>query len=126
MGPLAGAGVLAMGVGIDVDHLVDHAWTAWRGERSHFFAPLHGWELATLALAVGIAMRRRAAGPLVVGVAIGWWVHLIQDTVSNRPAHLGAYSLAYRIRHRFGREITGWGDHTNFHGWSGKPWYTWF
>ncbi len=176
-GPLAAAGALAAGVLIDVDHLVDYALTRLRRERSHYVAPLHGWELAALvsALAAGAALARAALpargtleprcpgaegadhaargrwlwtwatghAPLTgranalgrgerwlwawaTGLALGWWLHLIQDVVSNRPRHPGVYSLLYRLRGGFRRELTGWGEHTNFHGWSDLPWYRWF
>jgi hypothetical protein len=157
-GPLAAAGALAAGVLIDADHLVDYALTRLRRERSHYVAPLHGWELAALvsALAAGAALARmveatpdpgaprlrfpgvEAAGHVAhrrwrrwlwawaAGLALGWWLHLIQDVVSNRPRHPGVYSLLYRLRGGFRRELTGWGEHTSFHGWSDLPWYRWF
>jgi hypothetical protein len=50
----------------------------------------------------------------------------VQDLLTNRPRHAGAYSLLYRMRYGFRREATGWGEHTNFHGWSSRPWYEWF
>jgi hypothetical protein len=148
------AGAIAGGLLIDADHLVDYGWTWLTGERRHFFAPLHGWELS-LALALGawwaereakkadvlpdcwaprlsfVGERlgadqlRRGAG-LLAGLAAGSGVHLLHDLVSNRPAHAGAYSLLFRVWHRFERNAVGWSEHPDFHGWSGKPWYHWF
>jgi hypothetical protein len=150
-GPLSAAGVLVTGVFIDLDHLVDYAWTRLRGARSHYFAPLHGWELAAaVTVWSAVALRnpearpllpdrlvrhrslqerlanRQTLGGLLAGLAAGWLVHLAQDVVSNRPRHPLVYALVYRMRHGFRREATGWGEHTNFHGWSNLPWYQWF
>lgn len=178
-GAAGGAGMLAGSVLIDADHLVDYAWTRWRGERNHFIAPLHGWEVALALSALAIwalapasvhflsgsggeaanSSRRKATaagtraresrrhlgaappgtpsgrrgrpsraifGALVAGAAAGWWLHLVQDLLTNRPQHAGAYSLVYRLWHRFRREPAGWSTHTSFHQWSGEPWYRWF
>ena len=145
-GAAAVVGLFASGVLLDADHLADYAWTRWRGQRSHYLAPLHGWELAAAAAALAALLpapgpydrapdriirrdgraRRRWLPALVAGLAVGWWIHLIQDVLTNRPQHAGVYSLAYRAWHGFRREITGWGEHTRFHGWSNRPWYTWY
>jgi hypothetical protein len=148
-GPAA-LGAVATGTLVDLDHLVDYAWTRLRGARSHYFAPLHGWELAlaisVLALVAGrtaaadmglpdkLARRRGLAGALgragggglLAGLGAGLWLHLVQDLLTNRPAHAGVYALTYRLRHGFKREATGWGNHSDFHWWSDKPWYRWF
>jgi hypothetical protein len=145
------AGALAAGTLVDLDHLVDYAWTRLRREKSHYIAPLHGWELAlgtsALALWAQRAARAHASPPdtvvrpryglagalgqtwaagLVTGLAAGLWLHLVQDLLTNRPRHAGVYALSYRLRHGFKREVTGWGEHTKFHGWSHLPWYKWF
>src|SRR5687767_10971328 len=96
---------MAAGVLIDGDHLVDYAWTRVRGEKSHFLAPLHGWELA-IALSVAAAkVRRRAereavpgrwlgyrrgevrnwqgAAAVLTGAMVGMWVHLALDVIGN-------------------------------------------
>jgi hypothetical protein len=150
----AAAATVATGVFVDLDHLVDFAWTRLRGTRNHFLAPLHGWEvaLALSALAAGVgahrdaecagppgcasarkggerpatAISRLAAGGVLAGLCAGLWLHLIQDLLTNRPRHAGTYSLLYRARHGFTREATGWGEHPDFHGWSSRPWYSWF
>jgi hypothetical protein len=148
------AGAVAGGLLIDVDHLVDYGWTRLSGKRTHFFAPLHGWELS-LALAgaawwlqreadeaqarpdswtphltivgnvLGPRWERRFAA-FLGGLAAGSTLHLVQDIISNRPAHPGTYSLLFRIWRRFDRHGVGWGEHPDFHGWSGLPWYRWF
>src|SRR5688572_23487263 len=147
-GFLGAAGVMAAGVLIDGDHLADYAWTKVRGEKSHFLAPLHGWELA-IALSVAAAkVRGRAereavpgrwlgyrqgemrdwqgAAAVLTGARVGMWVHLALDVIGNRPKHLGVYSLAYRAGHGFRREGTGWSEETGFHYWSELPWWRWW
>lgn len=150
----AAAGTVAAGVFVDLDHLVDFAWTRLRGTRNHYLAPLHGWELA-LALSALVAragaapraigtgatacagaaqrkghraagFKRVAASGVLFGLCAGLWLHLIQDLLTNRPRHAGTYSLLYRAWHGFTREATGWGEHPDFHGWSSRPWYSWF
>ena len=148
------AATVATGVFVDLDHLVDFAWTRLHGSRNHFLAPLHAWELALAlsALAAGAGAPRDAegAGPpdcagvrrggerpavactrllargVLIGLCAGLWLHLIQDLFTNRPRHAGTYSLLYRAWHGFTREATGWGEHPDFHGWSSRPWYSWF
>lgn len=150
-GIFGAAAALAGGLLVDLDHLVDYAWTRWRGEKSHYLAPFHGWEVAgALSLLAMTAMRAVSARrPLpdsflprrnwlsqalgrswlaasLSGLAAGLWLHLLHDVVSNRPKHAGVYSLVFRIRHGFRREITGWDEGTGFHNWSYLPWYRWF
>jgi len=118
-GPAA-LGAVAGGVLIDVDHLIDYAWTRAKGEKSHYLAPFHGWEVA-VALTL-FAGRSRA----VAGLAAGVWLHLVVDVIGNRPKHPGVYSLLYRARHGFRREATGWTVEKGFHFWSELPWYRWW
>lgn len=145
----AGAlGALAAGVMIDGDHLVDYAWTRISRERNHFLAPLHGWEVAlglTLLASKARRLAERQAVPgrwlghtreqagtpqlvaaALTGASLGMWLHLALDVLGNRPKHVGVYSLAYRARHGFRREKTGWSEETGFHYWSELPWYRWW
>ena len=145
-GPAAGLGAMCGGMLIDGDHLLDYAWTRARDERSHYLAPLHGWEVV---LGMGWVARhavdraRRRAVPdhvirrerfldspsgaaALMGVAVGMAVHLVVDLVGNRPHHPWVYSLLYRIRHGFKREATGWSEQTGFHNWSALPWHQWW
>lgn len=146
--PAAG-GVFLGGLLIDADHLADYLWTRVQGEKSHYLAPFHGWELAAaLTLLAGIAVQRAARAPLpdhvvrpagagrvlaqpgvagaLVGIAAGMWLHLGQDLATNRPRHAGVYSLLYRLHHGFRRDITGWHEGTGFHSWTHLPWYRWY
>jgi hypothetical protein len=145
-GPMAAAGALCGGLLIDADHLLDYAWTRVRNEKSHYLAPLHAWELV---LALGVAGRtavqraRRRAVPdrwvgqerlidspgvaaALVGLALGMGFHLVVDVVGNRPEHPWVYSLAYRLRHGFKREATGWTEQGGFHDWSALEWHEWW
>jgi hypothetical protein len=151
LGMAAAAGAVASGVLIDADHLVDYLWTRWRQQKSHYFAPLHAWELATAALvlaalawqagadgkprAAAVQGRRRRparylpvrrARALLTGLAAGWWLHLVQDVLTNRPEHWGTYTLFFRASRGFARHATGWASHRSFHDWSHRPWYEWF
>lgn len=122
-----------MGIFIDGDHLIDWAWMRVTGQRDRFLAPLHAWELLGLSAGLAWWLRRRpAATPIahelprmVAGLTFGWWLHLTQDMVFNRPDHAGAYSLIYRIWQGFDRDRTGWGNHKTFHQWGHAPWWTW-
>lgn len=143
-GTPAALAAIAGGVFIDADHLVDFAWTRWRGARSHYLAPLHGWEIAGLLTALALfwpraeplpdrfeqsPLRRapasRLPAPILAGIAAGVWLHLVHDLVSNRPRHPGVYSLLYRLKHGFTRESTGWANNPKFHKWSDDAWYRW-
>ncbi len=149
-GRAAGAGFLLTGIFVDFDHLADYVWVRWQGQRNHFLAPLHAWELViaggTYALwrqrqrpaaahpcvpvppddipPVG-APRRRWKDDLFSGLVAGLLFHLVQDMLTNRPRHPGVYALTYRIAHRFRRERIGWKGHKTYHDWSKQPWYTW-
>ncbi len=64
-GRAAGAGFLLTGIFVDVDHLADYVWVRWQGQRNHFLAPLHAWELVVAGGAFVLWMRRhRATAPL--------------------------------------------------------------
>lgn len=124
-GPLPAAAAITGGVLIDGDHLIDYAWTRARGGRkTHYLAPLHGWEVAS-ALAV-VALMAGARHRWAAALAAGVWLHLAQDVVINRPQHAGVYSLLYRARHGFRREATGWTEEGGFHNWSAlSPGHWW-
>jgi hypothetical protein len=149
-GAPAVAGVFTGGLLIDLDHLADYVWTRARDEKSHYLAPLHGWELALAITGLAAAsLKRSARRPLpdhlvrpkgvlaaaleepvvasaLAGLAAGTWLHLVQDALTNRPRHAGVYSLLYRLRHGFKREITGWEVEKGFHEWAALPWYRWY
>lgn len=129
-GPAGALAALVAGVLLDADHLVDYAVTGRGRRRTHYFAPLHGWEYPlTLAL---IALKGQASnvnGPpgdaTSAGLALGWALHIIIDVLSNRPRHPGVYLVLYRLAYAFRREATGWEDNRRFHSWAARPWWTW-
>lgn len=133
-GRIGNAGAVAfaaMGVLIDADHLADWAWMRRTGRRDKFHSPLHAWEFLAIAAAIAAWVRRgrpRRAGlvpEVAAGIACGWWLHLAQDILTNRPDHAGAYSIINRIRHGFDRDASGWKGHKTFHQWGNSPWWTW-
>jgi hypothetical protein len=148
----AAFGLAAASIFVDLDHLADYFWVRWRGQRRHFFAPLHAWELVAAVGALALSLRRRRTGHslaaafasdpqsagkirpaggtaslegVLTGVLVGLVLHLVQDVIANRPRHAGVYAFLYRLRHGFDRDRVGWENHKGFHEWSGKPWYTW-
>ena len=153
-GAAGAVGAIGGGLLIDVDHLIDYGWTKISGKRTHYFAPLHGWELSLLLVAAAWWTRREAraaqappdswvvsrgrvssalgsrgrslAAGLTAGAALGSGIHLVQDVLTNRPEHLGTYLILFRAWHRFERQAIGWGSHPDFQGWSGMPWHQWF
>jgi hypothetical protein len=150
-GPAGALGLAGASILVDFDHLADYLWVRMGGQRTHFFAPLHAWELVAVGGALVLWARSRpdawTAPPgadgkdrcrefvaddeattqaLLTGVVAGLVLHLVQDVLTNRPSHAGVYALTYRWAHRFRRDRIGWKDHQTFHDWSGKPWYTWF
>jgi hypothetical protein len=146
---MAAAASWVSGLAIDIDHLPDYFWSRAHG-RTHYFAPLHGWELlAGLVLVAKVAhdrsrerrlpdhviapqtrTERVLAHPLtsatLIGLAAGMWFHMVLDVLVNRPKHPGVYSLLYRMWHGFSRACTGWGDETGFHHWSELKLHQWY
>jgi hypothetical protein len=151
-GVVAAAAAWLSGVAIDIDHLPDYFWTRWRGRKSHYFAPLHAWELLAALLVVAKLVYDRSSararrlpdrvivpesrservlahpliGEALIGLAAGMWFHMVLDVLVNRPKHPGVYSVLYRIRHGFTRESTGWSEMAGFHHWSDLSWHRWY
>lgn len=112
--------VLAGGVLVDADHLVDYGLRRWAPARAWLVLPLHGWEyVAGLAL-LARQRRRGFAGALALGLAL----HLTIDHLTNRPDHPALYSVLFRLYNGFSgarlRFRTGDGR------WMGQPWWQWF
>lgn len=64
-GPAGALAALVAGVLLDADHLVDYAFTGRGRRRTHYFAPLHGWEYPlTLALIALKGQASNAKGPV--------------------------------------------------------------
>jgi hypothetical protein len=112
--------VLATGVLIDLDHLVDLALVRRVGQRRWIVLPLHGWELVGVLALEGF----RVGGSRVARLAaVGLFTHLLLDLATNRVARPAFYSLLYRGWHGFraDRLRPGGGDG----GWVRQPWWRW-
>lgn len=112
--------LLATGVLVDADHLIDYALYRWSGRRRWVVTPLHGWEYAAALL---LAAPRLPWPGVARAAALGLLLHLILDQVTNRPAHPALYSLFFRWRRRFAAERLA--DGQDAAGWMTRSWRTW-
>jgi hypothetical protein len=105
--------VLASGVLIDLDHVLDYLLThGMRFQRRDFFRyfyekqyqklflPFHGWEWVAVW---GVLAWKTGWDSWSTGVFIGIGHHLLLDQVSNRPGP-GGYSLLWRLKNGFHRK----------------------
>lgn len=115
------AGVLA-GTLIDLDHLIEY-WLVfgWSFNLSHFVqgfeylesakmrVVFHGWEYVIMLLAAYWALGRftrpwaGTVGAILLGVALGFFLHLSADSLIN-GIPVRSYSIVYRIVHGFEME----------------------
>ena len=98
--PAAFAASMAVGVLIDVDHLLDFYNWYRRRDRRHLLVLLHAWEYSLAGL---VALLAGLTDPLLVGALLGHAAHLAGDQVANPVRPMG-YFLLYRLRHRFLRD----------------------
>jgi hypothetical protein len=120
---LGGPGRLAFlttSVLVDADHLVDYALFRRAGRRRWVVLPAHAWELVPLLLLCGAWRPLRAVGP---AAALGLFVHLLTDQVTNRPTEPALYSLLFRLRHRFAADRLG--SDRDAGGWMRRGWWSW-
>ena len=112
--------VLATGVLIDADHLIDYLLFRQAGRRRWVVLPLHGWEYG-LALLLSDRLGRWSG--LARAAALGLILHLLLDLATNRPADPALYSVVYRLHHRFAaaRLRPGGGGGA----WVHQPWWRW-
>jgi hypothetical protein len=95
---------------IDFDHLLDYAVEhRLRPDPKFFFRTfsehlyrrarivLHGWEWPVAAAIAGIVL---GGNTLLLGLAFGWFQHLVFDQITNGPTP-GSYSLLWRLWHGF-------------------------
>ncbi len=87
-----GAGVL-----IDADHLVDQVWLFYMHRRPEAILALHGWEWLA---ALGIVSAALSFPWWMVAATLGYGSHILSDQMFN-GVHRLAYSMIYRVRHRF-------------------------
>ena len=93
---------VATGVLIDSDHVVEAFDSAFMGRRRYMVRLLHAWEYTAAGfIALGFWYH-----PILLAATLGHLSHLMLDQVTNDVRPL-AYSLIYRIRHRFARAELG-------------------
>lgn len=88
----AGGAALAVGVLVDVDHLVD-LYQSWiRRRPNQVLVLLHGWEYSIAGLiTLGLVFYH----PVFLGLVLGHLGHVVTDHFHNRLTPLG-YSIIYR------------------------------
>ncbi len=93
---------VATGVLIDSDHITDVFGSEFMGPRPHMVRFFHAWEYTAAGLiALGFWYH-----PILLAATLGHLSHMVIDQVTNQVRPL-AYSLIYRIRHRFARTELG-------------------
>lgn len=96
---------VAVGVLMDVDHLLDYYWWLWKEEQGHVWLFLHGYELA-IPLFLGAWLWEWH--PVVLAAALAHLAHLVTDQFTNHVKPF-TYFYAYRGLNRFRREkVTDW------------------
>ena len=89
---------VATGVLIDSDHAADVFNHAFMGPRRRMVRLFHAWEYTV----AGFVVLGFWYHPILLAATLGHLSHLVLDQVTNEVRPL-AYSLIYRIRHRFAR-----------------------
>ena len=96
--PLAGLVTLLTGVLVDLDHIVEiWLWVIRKVKPTRLFVFLHAWEGLVGLLVVMVFVGNN---PLLVGLTVGYGLHVIGDNVFNRARHL-AYFFTWRLCHGF-------------------------
>lgn len=104
------AASLAMGIFMDGDHVVDYVRefgvrlnmkklfeASYQRTFKRSWLVLHAWEWLPFVIAAAWGSRWN---PWVVGLALGWFQHLLADQLINTP-NPWAYSILWRWRHDF-------------------------
>ena len=96
--PLAGAITLFAGVLVDVDHIVEiWLWLVRKVKPTRLFVFLHAWEgLAALIILLIVL----GASPPLIGLTVGYGLHVLGDNLFNRARHL-AYFISWRLINGF-------------------------
>ena len=89
---------VATGVLIDSDHVTDVFDHVFMGPGRRMVRLFHAWEYT----AVGFIALGFWYHPILLAATLGHLSHMVLDQVTNEVRPL-AYSLIYRIRHRFAR-----------------------
>ena len=93
------AAVTAMAVGVlmDLDHLLDYYFWLWREKRTHIWLFLHGYELAApMFLATWLS----GWNPILLAATVAHLGHMLTDQVTNRPIPF-MYFFTYRVAKGF-------------------------
>ena len=105
--PGAGGVAVAVGVLVDLDHLVDYYRWWVRRRPGKVFILFHGWEYSIAAfLVLGLAFYH----PVLLAAALGHLSHVMTDHFHNRLAPMG-YFIVYRAWFRFERSKIAPGMH---------------
>ena len=90
---------VATGVLIDSDHVTDVFGPEFMGPRPHMVRFFHAWEYTAAGfIALGFWYH-----PIILAAVLGHLSHMVFDQVTNQVRPL-AYSLLYRVRHKFARK----------------------
>ena len=93
---------VATGVLIDSDHVTDVFDHEFMGPGRHMVRVFHAWEYT----AAGFIVLGFWYHPILLAATLGHLSHMVLDQATNEVRPL-AYSLIYRIRHRFARTELG-------------------
>ena len=95
--PAAGGAALAVGVLIDIDHLVD-LYQSWINRQpGKVYVLLHGWEYSITGLLIlGLVFSE----PILLGIVLGHLGHIATDHFHNRISPWG-YFILYRAWFKF-------------------------
>lgn len=88
---------LAVGVLMDLDHLIDYYFWLWKEQYTHLWLVLHGYEIVVPMI---LATWLSDWNPVLLAATIAHLGHMVTDQFTN---HLGRYTyfIAYRAARRF-------------------------
>lgn len=110
---LAPVVAVAVGVFVDLDHLVDFVDARLRGGKHLVILPLHGWEFVAAGWLTWLATGCRVW--LAVACS-AYSLHLVLDLLVNKPRRWYGYSVLYRAWRRFDPRAI-WPDGVQTHTW---------
>ena len=99
----AAATTVAVGVLMDVDHLLDYFMWFWKEDTRHLWLILHGYEIA---VPMFLASWLSGWNPIILAAFVGHLTHMVTDQLTNNPLPL-TYFLTFRISRGFrAREVS--------------------
>lgn len=93
----AGATAVAVGVFMDLDHLLDYYFWLWKEKRRYLWLVLHGYELIVPMFLVSWLS---GWNPIILAATLAHLGHLVTDQFTNNPPTF-TYFLSYRFAKRF-------------------------